>query len=207
MRCRIGGVAEGAVEAGCVFGGIGHNNRIDEAFFVQGLTDGCDAAVHHIRRGDDIGTGFGLADGDFVEQLQRRVVIDVVVFDLTAVAVVRVLAEADVADDDHVRQGFLDGADGTLDRALRVPGAGADFVFISRQAKDFDSPQSQGIDVFGQAYGVVYGQVITAGHAGDFFFDIRAGDDEDRINQIVETYMVFPDHNAQGSRKAQAAGA
>ena len=64
------------------------------------------------------------------------------VFDLAAVTVVRVLAEADVADDDHVRQGFLDGADSTLDRALRIPGTGADFVFIGWQAKDFDGTQA-----------------------------------------------------------------
>ena len=141
MRCRIGGVAEGTVEAGGIFGGIGHDDGVDEAFFIQGLADGGDAAVHHVRRGDDVGTGFGLTDGDFVEQFQRGVVIDVVVFDLAAVTVVGVLAEADVADDDHVRQGFLDGPDGALDRALRVPGAGTDFVFVSRQAEDFDGPQ------------------------------------------------------------------
>ena len=102
---------------------------------------------------------------------------------------------------------FLDGADGALDRALRVPGAGTDFIFIFRQAEDFDGAQAEGIDFFNQAQGVVHGKVIAAGHARDFFFDLRAGDDENRINQVAETNVVFPDHGADRCGKAQAAGA
>ena len=66
-----------------------------------------------------------------------------------AVAVARILAEADVADDDHVGNGLFDGLHGTLDRAFRIPGTGTDVVFIGRKTEDFDGRKAELTDVFG----------------------------------------------------------
>ncbi len=71
------------------------------AALVERLADGADAAVHHVRRRDDVGAGGGVRDGRSHELLDRRIVGDLVVDDDAAVAVVGVLAQADVGDDEH----------------------------------------------------------------------------------------------------------
>ena len=74
------------------------------AALVERLADRADPAVHHVRRRDDVGAGRRMRDGRAHELLDRRIVGDLVVDDDAAVAVVGVLAEADVGDDEHVGQ-------------------------------------------------------------------------------------------------------
>ena len=60
---------------------------------------------------DDVGAGRGLRDGGAGQQLERRVVVDVAVgAQHAAVAVVGVLAQAHVGDDEQIGVGGLDGA-------------------------------------------------------------------------------------------------
>ena len=68
------GVAIGAVEGRGVFGGVGQDQRVVEAVGLQRLADGLDAAVHHVRGGDDVGPGMGVDEGLFGQPLQRGVV-------------------------------------------------------------------------------------------------------------------------------------
>ena len=71
------------------------------------LADRADHAVHHAARGDHVGPGLGVADALLREDRQRRVVVHVeraaAVVQDAAVAVVGVLAEALVGDEQHVR--------------------------------------------------------------------------------------------------------
>ena len=95
-----------------------------------------DAPVHHVARRDGVGAGLGLRDRGAGEQLERRVVVDDAVrAQHAAVAVARVLAQAQVGDHQQVRVRGLDRARGELDDALVVPRAGALLVLVRRQAE------------------------------------------------------------------------
>ena len=78
------------------------------AALVERLADRADASVHHVRRRDDVGAGRRVRDGGAHELLDRRIVRDLVVDDDAAVAVVGVLAEADVGDHEDVGTLALD---------------------------------------------------------------------------------------------------
>ena len=123
LRRRRGRVAERTVERRTVLGRVRHDRDVLEPALVERLADRADAAVHHVRRRDDVGAGGGVRDGRAHELLDRRIVGDLVVDDDAAVAVVGVLAEADVGDDQHVRRRALDRADRRLHRRLRIVGA------------------------------------------------------------------------------------
>ena len=64
------------------------------------------------------------ADRHLGKQLEGDVVVDLAVLDHAAVAMVRILAQADVGDDDQLRRLVLDGLDGHLHRAFAVIRAG-----------------------------------------------------------------------------------
>ena len=205
LRGRIGGIAEGTVKSRGVFDGVGHDGYVLEAVFVEGRADGGDTAVHHIRRGDDIGAGLCLADGRPGQKGQGRVVIDVMAAEFAAMAVAGVLAKTDIADDDQTGQFLLDGFHGPLYRALWVPGRRARFILVFRQTEDFDGRDSEGCGKARRFYGFIDRQVVTAGQAGDFFPYLAAGNDEDRINQVRYGQVVFPYHGADRGRNAQTA--
>jgi len=71
---------------------------------VEFFADGSDAAVHHVGRGDDVGTGAGVGEGLVGEDGDGGVVGyggfvgEMVVLDYAAVAVVGVFAKADIGD-------------------------------------------------------------------------------------------------------------
>ena len=68
-----------------------------------------------ISEGDDVGTCLSEGDSLTAEVGERGIIVHgVVVVEDTAVAVVGVLAHADICDDDEVRQGSLEGADTLL---------------------------------------------------------------------------------------------
>ena len=69
------------------------------------------------------------------EQLQRRIVIDLAVPQNAAVPVIRVLAHADIRDDDQIRDFLLEGAHSQLHRTFFVPRGGAIRVFGLRHAE------------------------------------------------------------------------
>ena len=95
-----------------------------EAVVVERLADRADAAVHHVARRDDVGAGLGVADRGAGEQLEAPVVVDVAVDDDAAVAVRRVLAEADVGEQDELREARPQRAQRDLDDAVLLPRAG-----------------------------------------------------------------------------------
>lgn len=138
----FGGIAEGAVIGGGVFGGVGEDGGMVEAGLIEGLADGADAAVHHIAGGDDIGAGFGVADGGFGEELEGGVILDGPVgaffFDNAAVAVAHVFAEADVGNDEEIGEFLFEEADGLLDDAIFGVGPGGFGVFGFGDAEEED---------------------------------------------------------------------
>ena len=108
----------------------------DELVLVERGAQRAHAPVHHVARRDGVGARGGLGDGGAGEQLERRVVVDDAVgAQHAAVAVARVLAQAEVGDHQQVGVVGLDRARGELDHALVVPRAGALLVLGRRQAE------------------------------------------------------------------------
>ena len=60
-----------------------------------------------------------------------------------AMAVRHVLAQANIAHDQQIRDFALDGARGLLHDPIFRPGAGGDFIFLFRQSKQNDRRHSQ----------------------------------------------------------------
>ena len=57
---RADRIPKGAIEAGSILGGIGQDPGVDECLVFQCVPDRPDTSVHHVRWGDDIGTGPGM---------------------------------------------------------------------------------------------------------------------------------------------------
>ena len=69
----------------------------------QRLADRPDLAVHHARRRNQVRTGLGLGHGDLPVDLERAVVVDLAgLRQHAAVAVVRVLVQTEVGDEDRL---------------------------------------------------------------------------------------------------------
>ena len=126
-------------------------------------------------------------------------------FEMSAVTVRRVLAEADIADNHELWHSSLDGLDGTLHRARRVPGRRAIRILVLRQAEDLDSGDAECRDLLGELDGIVDREVIAVRHARDLFLDMLTRDDEDRIDEVLCGKSRLPDHGAHGRRDAHAA--
>ena len=95
------------------------------------LADRADAAVHHVARSDGVSAGLDVADRGTREQLERLVVGDLSVPDHAAVAVRRVLAEADVGDQDELRLLGTERPQRTLHDPVHIPGARPSSSFSS----------------------------------------------------------------------------
>ncbi len=120
---------------------------MSESCFVEGPADRRHHAVHHAAGGDHVGPGPGVADGLLAEQLKRGVVIDIrpaglVVHD-SAVSVIRVFAEADVGDHEHVRGSLLCGANRLLHDSRVGIGVAAGGVFLRRDSKQQHAAEFQ----------------------------------------------------------------
>jgi hypothetical protein len=84
-----------------------------------------DPAVHHVRRGHHVGTGLGMGQGRPGQKIQGTVVVDGMAVHKAAVAVVGILAQADIGDHASSGSAVFDGANGPLDDAVFGVGLGA----------------------------------------------------------------------------------
>ncbi len=116
---------------------------------------------------------------------RRGVVVDAAVgSDRPAVPVARVLAQAEVGDDDQLGMRVLDGAGGELDDALVVPGSRALLVLARRQPEQQDGGKPELLRLAGFGYGVGDRQVVDAWHRGDRLPAVDPVGDEQRIDEI-----------------------
>ena len=156
----------------------------------------------------------GLGDGGFGEDVERGVVDDLVLglgggavhlLDDAAVTVRHVLAEADVAHDEQVGDGGLDGAGGLLHDAVFGPGSGGNLVLGLRQAEENDGGDAEGVDLAAFLDRLIDGEVEDAGHGADRLADALAGTDEERIDEPGGSKPGFAHERAQGFGAAQTA--
>ena len=83
--------------------------------------DRADAAVHHVRRGDDVGAGLGLDQRLLDEDLDRVVVDDVAgLVDQAVVAVRGIGVERDVGQHADLGHRILDRVDRPADQVVAV---------------------------------------------------------------------------------------
>ena len=93
----------------------------------------------------------------------RWIVGDLAVFDDAAVAVIGVLAQTDVGDHEAVRHFAFDGANGRLDRRLRIVGRRSHIVLVVGQAEQQHALDAVGARRRGFPDGLVDRQVEYPG--------------------------------------------
>ena len=204
-RRRIRGVAEGTVERRAVLRRVRHDRDLREAGVVQRFADPANAPVHHVRRRDDVGAGRGVRQRRSHELLDRRIVRDLLVDQNAAMAVRRVLAEADVGDDEHPRHLALEGANRRLDRRLRIVGGRPDVVFRVGQPEEQHARDAVSLGRRRFFHGLVHRELIDARHRSDFTPLSLAGHDEERIEKHIRRQPRLADHRAERRRAAQPA--
>ena len=64
LRRRTGRFAKRTVECRRVLGAVGHDRYVDVSLPVERGADRADAAIHHVRRGDDVDARLGVRHGD-----------------------------------------------------------------------------------------------------------------------------------------------
>mmetsp|Transcript_130380 Transcript_130380/g.291699 ORF Transcript_130380/g.291699 Transcript_130380/m.291699 type:complete len:332 (-) Transcript_130380:96-1091(-) len=120
-RVRIQGFPEGAIECGGVLGAVRHDPDLCVTCSIQSVTDGADAAVHHVAGAHIICTRLRLRHRLLTQVVDRLVVEDHSIGADDAVMAEGIVGiQRDVCVHDHVGVGALYVADGALSEALGV---------------------------------------------------------------------------------------
>jgi hypothetical protein len=208
LRSGFGGFAEGAVESGGELRGVGHDRRVQKFCGVERLANRADAAIHHVAGSDEVGAGFGMADGGAREKFEGGVVQDfgvrAVAFDDAAMTVAHVFAEANVGNDEEFRQRFFQRANCLLNDAVAGVSAGGLFVFGFRNAEKNYGAHAGFEGGFGFAEDFIDGKLENAGHGADGFANIFSGAREQRQNEAGVAEGSFGDEIAQRGSRAEA---
>ena len=206
---RADGVAERAVEGGGIFCRVGHDLHVEKSGGVQPLADGADAAIHHVRRRDDVAAGFGLHQRLAHQHRDRLVVEDFAVLDQAVMAVAGEGIERDVAEHAEVGKFLLDRAHRLADQIVRIERLRAVLVAQRRLGigKQRDAGNVQLHRALGLAHRLIDAEPLHAGHRGHGRALVVAVDHEQRPDQIVRGEDIFPHQPARPFRLAIAARA
>ena len=192
------GVAERTIEAGRIFGSIGHDLHIFVPGVVQCFADGGDTAIHHVRWGDDIASGMGLVNCLFAQHSHGGV-IDDFAFDKDAVmAMVGERVERNIAD--HTKPGMcgLDRAHGAADQIVTVARQRAVIVLqggVNRRENGYGRyVQPDGFA--GRAHQPVNAVAHDARHCCHSFRPVVALNHEQRPDQVINRKPCFSKHAA-----------
>ena len=141
------------------------------------------------------------------EQAERAVVVDFAIDDHAAVAVGRVLAEADVRHHDQAGVGSLERADRLLDDAVVRVCLAALFVLGGGQTEQQHGRHTELAQLLRLAGQPIEREVVLAGHRWDLFAHVLSMRDEQRIDEVVRPERRFPHKPAQPFAATQAAEA
>ena len=122
-----------------------------------------------------------------------------------AVAVARVLAEADVGDHEQLRDGGLERPDRQLDRPVLVPGARPGFVLLGRQPEQEHGGHSEGRQLARLDHGLGHREPLDARHRRDGRPAVQPLGDEQRRHQRRRAQLGLPHEVAQRAGPAQPA--
>src|SRR5262249_39335648 len=165
---------------------------------------GGDAAVHHVARADSVRARFDVGDGGARDQLERGVVVDLVAVEDAAVAVRRVLAEADVRQEQQLRKPRPQLAQGLLHDAVLDPRARALVVLLLRDAEQDHRLHARPEQLLALADGAVDRH---ARQRGQPVVRKGLGRDEERLDEVVERQRRLAHEVAQGAAAAESAEA
>ncbi len=163
------------------------------------------ASVHHVRRRDHVGTSPRVRQCLFREEVQRGIVVHIAVDDDAAMAVVGVLAQADVSNEQQIGHAFLDGTHRLRDDPGVTVSARAHTVFLLGNTEQDHGGNPEVVDALAFFDRTVHRELYDARHAGDGLTDPRARDDEQRHDQVVDAQPRLTDHAAEVLVLAQPA--
>ena len=176
-----------------------------EPALVEGVADRGDAAIHHVGGRDDVGPGGRVRNRRPHELLDGRIVGDLIVDEDPAVAVIGVFAQADVGDDQHLRQLALERPDRRLHGRLRIVSGRPDVVLLIRQPEEQHAPDAVRPRRPRLCHRLVDREVEDAGHRADLPAHAFTGADEQREHQRVGRETGFADERPHGVGSAEPA--
>jgi len=172
------------------------------------MAEGGDPAVHHVAGRNEICPGLGVRDRAAGQELEGGIVQDLPLPDDAAVAVVGVLAKADVGDDQEVLpQRPLDFPHSLLNDSGLVIGAVAQGVLLLRDAEEDHPGNPQRGDLLALPREPVYRPVIVARHRADLAAGVLLVRHEQRVDEVRRGKLRLTHHAAQQLGPAQAARA
>src|SRR5437763_1654802 len=157
--------------------------------------------------GDHVGAGVRVRHRGAREQLEGRIVAHRAVFDYAAVAVARVLAEADVGDDEQVRHRVLHGAYGLLHDAVIGVGLGATRILLRGNTEEQHAGDAHAGGILALLDQLIHGEAVLAGHRRDRLAHAAAVHDEQGVDEVVDRQRRLADELAEQRLFAQAARA
>ena len=162
---------------------------------------------HHVTGSDDVGTSTSLGDGLLAELVDGNIVEDLAILDDTIVALIGVGIKGDIGTNDTVGVLLLDHADGTVDDAIGVVGLDAKvgLELIGDLGEEDKGLDAKVVGLANLADHGVEGVTLAAGHGGDLGVEVLVVDEEG-VDEVGGGDDVLPDHGADGSRLAVAAG-
>lgn len=179
------GAAEGSIEAGGVFGGVGEDVDVDVVVHIQKMANGADASVHHIGGGDPVDSGGGVDEGHFLEHVDGSVVIHPAIDNDAIVAVGGIGVEGDVALKVEFGEVVFQGADGGGHHAIGIQSGLTPGRFFSGGSKKVDGVDSD-FPIFRAAFDQkIGGPSELAGQAGDGLLLSVTGTQKHGINQLI----------------------
>ena len=141
------------------------------------------------------------------KELERDVVVHLAVADDAAVPVRRVLAQAYVGDHDELGVGLLQGSDGHLDDPLGVVGARCRPRPSRRDAEEDHGADAGRLDLGRLGDELGDREPLHAGHRRHLLAHALAGDDEQRLHEVLRGQIRLAHQVAQCLRAPQAAHA
>ena len=118
-------------------------------------------------------------------------------------AVIRVLAEADVGHDDELRARVLQRADRLLDDAVLGEALEPVRILRARDAEEEDGLHAERRELARLAGEPVDRELVDAGHRRDRVPDAVAGDDEERVDEVGGLERRLAHEVAERRRAAQ----
>ena len=207
----VGRLAERPVEGRGVLHGVGEDTHLFMTALVEGAAHGADAAVHHVARGDDVGAGLGVGERDARQDLERRVVVDVVgavgpLAQDAAVTMVGVLVDADVGHHDQPGGRVLHGAHGSRHGPVRVGAALAARVLLGGQPEEDHPAEAERASLARHLGRRAHRELVDPGHRRDRPRLAQRLGEEQRQDQVIRAHHGLAHQRSQGGRAPQPPG-
>ena len=157
-----------------------------------------DLAVHHAGGRDHVGAGRRLRGGDPLVDLEGAVVVDPLPIENAAVAMVRVLAQAEIGDEQCVApEGVAQLPQRALHDSVLDPGTRSLGVLAGRNAKEHEAPHAHldgGLGLTGQRFE----RVLNLARHGIDRLRLRDGlTNEERVDQVLGRDLRFAGQPAE----------